>query len=353
MRVVDGARGEGGGQVLRTVLSLSLLSGEPIQVVNIRAGRKRPGLLRQHLCAVKLACEVGRAEVEGAELGSRELIFRPRTIASGHFDCSVGTAGSATLVLQTVMPALLTAKGRSTLALEGGTHNPFAPPFEFFARAFLPLMNRMGPRVEVELDRPGFYPAGGGRMRVSIEPATQLEPLDLREGGLVRSCTAIAAVAGLSASIARRELDELGQRLGWAGEQLRVQVLPAAVGPGNVLSAVIESEHVTEVFTGFGEKGVRAEQVAERVAANVHAYLEAGVPVGRHLADQLLLPLALAKGGAFRTLALTEHTRTQLALLRDVLGTSFEVVEQGPAVEVRVSHDASKAVERPAPAPPR
>lgn len=337
MRVIDGAAGEGGGQVLRTAVALSLLTGEPLKIVNIRAGRKRPGLLRQHLCAVKLAAEVGHAEVDGAETGSREIVFRPREVTPGHYEVSVGTAGSTTLVLQTVLPALLTANGPTTLVLEGGTHNPFAPPYDFLVHAFLPLINRMGPVVAVQLDRPGFYPAGGGCLRVSIQPAAKLTPLDLRERGEVRSQSATSFVAALSPEIAKRELTVLGHRLGWIEDQLRIHELPAAVGPGNVLSAVIESDHVTEVFTGFGEKSVRAEAVAESVAIAVRAYLDAGVPVGPHLADQLLLPLAMAKAGAFRTVGLTPHARTQLELVHEITGTMFQLTESDGAVTVAVA----------------
>lgn len=336
MRVVDGAKGEGGGQVLRTALGLSLVLGEPIRVVNIRAGRKRPGLLRQHLCAVGLAAQVGRAEVEGDEPGSRELVFRPRAVEPGHYECAVGTAGSATLVLQTVLPALLTARGPTTLVLEGGTHNPLAPPFEFLARAFLPLVNRMGPTVTIALERPGFYPAGGGRLRVAVQPVRRLAGLELPERGAVRARTALAVVAALPASIAKRELAVLERRLGWTREELRLQELHASLGPGNVLHAVIESEHATEVFTGFGEKAVRAESVGESVAAQVRAYLDADVPVGPYLADQLLLPLALAREGSFRTLPLTQHARTQVELLREFLGTDFAVRVEGASLRVGV-----------------
>jgi RNA 3'-terminal phosphate cyclase (ATP) len=325
MREIDGSRGEGGGQVLRTSLTLSLLSGEPLKIVNIRAGRQRPGLLRQHLCAVKLAAQVGDAELEGAEAGSRELTFKPRALKAGDYQCAVGTAGSATLVLQTVLPALLHAKGKSTLTLEGGTHNPMAPPFDFLARAFLPLLNRMGARVEATLERPGFYPAGGGRMTVAVEAADGLRPLELRERGEVRACSATALLAALPASIAHRELSELRQRLGWSLEQTQILEVDRAFGPGN------------EVFTAFGEKSVRAEQVANRVAGKVQEYLAAGVPVGPQLADQLLLPLALAKGGAFRTLPLTLHASTQLELLQELYGTSFRVTEQGSTVEIAVA----------------
>jgi len=336
MRAIDGARGEGGGQVLRTALSLSLLTGEAVEVVNIRAGRQRPGLLRQHLCAIKLAAQIGRAEVEGAETGSRRIVFRPREATPGHYEISVGTAGSTTLVLQAVLPALLLAPRPSTLVLEGGTHNPLAPPHDFLVQAFVPLLNRMGAQISLQLERPGFYPAGGGRIRVAVQPAGKLAPLELLERGAVRSQSATASVAALSPEIAKRELAVLKSRLGWDEDRFRIHQFPAAFGPGNVVSAVIESENVTEVFTGFGEKSVRAEAVAESVATAVRAYLDAGVPIGPYLADQLLLPFALAKGGAFRTCELSSHARTQLALVAEMTGTRFEVDEAGATRTVAV-----------------
>jgi RNA 3'-terminal phosphate cyclase (ATP) len=173
-------------------------------------------------------------------------------------------------------------------------------------------------------------------MRVSVQPAARLAPLELLERGAVRSRNATAFVAALSPEIAKRELAVLRSRLGWADDELRIHEFPAAFGPGNVVSAAIESENVTEVFTGFGEKSVRAEAVAESVATEVRDYLEAGVPVGPHLADQLILPLALAKGGAFRTLALSPHARTQLDLVREMTGTRFETSEASGTVTVAV-----------------
>jgi RNA 3'-terminal phosphate cyclase (ATP) len=161
MLTIDGSQSEGGGQVLRSSLALSLVTGRPFAIENIRAGRKKPGLLRQHLTAVLAAAEVSAAEVEGAALASRRLLFRPGRVRAGDYAFRVGTAGSATLVLQTVLPALLLAEGESTLTLEGGTHNPMAPPVDFLENAYLPLVNRLGPRVKVQLVRPGFYPAGG------------------------------------------------------------------------------------------------------------------------------------------------------------------------------------------------
>jgi len=183
MLTIDGAEGEGGGQILRTSLGLSLLSGAPFRLINIRAARKKPGLQRQHLTAVRAACEVGRAEVSGDEIHSRELTFRPGSLQSGQFRFDIGTAGSATLVLQTVLPALMAAGEDSTIELHGGTHNPLAPPVDFLEHSFAPLLARLGPRLSIAIDRYGFYPAGGGKMRVSIHPARRLAPLDLIERG--------------------------------------------------------------------------------------------------------------------------------------------------------------------------
>lgn len=326
---IDGARGEGGGQILRSSLALSLVTGTPFRITNIRAGRKRPGLMRQHLTAVQAAAEVGQARVAGADVGSRELTFEPKAIRAGDYQFSVGTAGSATLVLQTVFPALALAAGRSTVTVEGGTHNPMAPPFDFLARAFLPLVGRMGPRCEAVLERPGFYPAGGGRFRVTIEPAAAFGRLELRERGEIKGRRATAVVVMLSRAIAERELKQVRERLNWDEPAFRVESIGRAVGPGNVVTVEIESEHVTEVFTAFGERGVSAERVGAAVADEAADYLASGVPVGRHLADQLLLPMALGEGGVFRTQKPTGHTRTHVELLRTFLGSEIQVREAG------------------------
>jgi RNA 3'-terminal phosphate cyclase (ATP) len=323
---IDGSQGEGGGQVLRTSLALSLVTGTPFTITNIRAGRKKPGLLRQHLTAVKAAESVGAAEVSGAELGSRELTFRPRALAAGNYHFSVGTAGSATLVLQTVLPALLMAQAPSLLMLEGGTHNPAAPPFDFLQKAYLPLLRRMGPAVEATLERPGFFPAGGGKFRVDVKPAP-LKPLSLLERGRVLRREVKAVVAMIPFDVAKRELDTVAGVLKWRPDEFRTEELKRSPGPGNVLSAEVESEHVTEVFTAFGERGKRAETVGEEVAAETKRYLDAEVPVGEHLCDQLLLLLALARGGTFRTLPLDGHSETQLHTMAHFLDVKVQVRE--------------------------
>jgi RNA 3'-terminal phosphate cyclase (ATP) len=330
MLELDGSEGEGGGQILRSALALSLITGTPFRIDNIRAGRPRPGLMRQHLTAVEAAVAVGGAEVEGAAIGSTSVWFRPRRVTGGDYHFLVGTAGSCTLVLQTVLPALMTATVPSTLVLEGGTHNPASPPFDFLTKAYLPLLRRMGPKVDVVLERPGFYPAGGGRLRVTVSPVPRLEPLALETRGAIVEHRARAIVANLPRVIAEREIARLANRLGWESSAFAIEERGDSAGPGNVVLVELVAEHVTEVFTGFGEKNVRAETVADRAATEVLEHIASDVPVGPHLADQLVLLLALARGGAFVTSSPTLHTRTQLAVIERFIGAVVSASEESP-----------------------
>ena len=324
----DGDMGEGGGQILRTSLSLSLCQQRPFRIVNIRARRKKPGLRRQHLVAVQAASAIGRAQVEGAELGSGELTFIPRTLQPGDYRFDIGTAGSTTLVLQAVLPTLITASQPSHLIFEGGTHNPMAPPFDFLQQAFLPLLRRMGARVSARLERAGFYPVGGGILQVDIQPVAQLQALSLPERGRLLGVEAVAVLANLPGHIAERELTVLRQELALEQSQLHTRYLQAK-GAGNALFVVVKSEHVTEVFTSFGQRGVRAESVAGRLVPQVQRYLRAEVAVGQHLADQLLLPLALARGGEFLTLSPDPHTPTNIAVLQRFMDIQVSTERQG------------------------
>jgi RNA 3'-terminal phosphate cyclase (ATP) len=328
MIALDGSQGEGGGQILRSALALSLVTGTPFRIDNIRAGRPRPGLMRQHLTAVEAAAAIGAAETSGASVGSRSLTFAPTTVKPGDYTFSVGTAGSATLVLQTVLPSLLTADRPSSLVLEGGTHNPSSPPFDFLAKAFLPLVGRMGAHVEATLERAGFYPAGGGRFRVTVAPTKALAPLELEQRGAVRAKRVRALIANLPRAIGEHELHRFGVRTQWDSSTVSLDAVPNSIGPGNALIAEVESEHVTEVFTAFGEKQVRAETVANLCADEVLSYLATDAPVGPHLADQLVLMLALAGGGTFRTTKPTQHTHTQLAVIPRFVGTKISCTEE-------------------------
>ena len=326
MVTIDGLFGEGGGQILRTSLALSLVTGKPFSIHNIRAGRKKPGLMRQHLTAVNAAVEIGQATIKGNRIGSQAFTFEPEMIKPGKFHFAIGSAGSCTLVFQTILPALLMAGEPSEIILEGGTHNPFAPPFDFLEKAFLPVINRMGPQVDAVLEKPGFYPAGGGRFKVSISPAG-LNRIDLLERGNIIHKTARASVANLPVKIANRELKVIREKLEWGRELLKAVNVENSQGPGNILTIEIESDNITEVFTGFGEKGVSAEKVAKRAVKAVQEYLALNVPVGRYLADQLLIPMALAGGGKFRTLSPTQHTTTNAEIIKKFIDVDIAINE--------------------------
>ncbi len=312
---IDGSQGEGGGQILRTALSLSLVTGRAFEIFRIRAGRKNPGLARQHLTSVTAAAEIGRAEFVGAAIGSDKLRFTPGRPAPGRYHFTVGTAGSTGLVLQTILPALITADRESSVTLEGGTHNPFAPPFDFLARSFLPLLNQMGPKVEATLVRPGFFPAGGGRVEVEVKPAASLRGCELMDRGPVRHQSATVLLARLPHHIAEREANVIRAELRWPEEYVAIESVESSAGPGNAVMIDVASDHVTEVFAAFGRRGVKAEVVAREAVRAARAYLDAEVPVGEHLADQLLLPLALAGGGGFRTHVWSEHAETNAQVI--------------------------------------
>jgi RNA 3'-terminal phosphate cyclase (ATP) len=339
MLTIDGSFGEGGGQIIRSSLALSLVTGKPFRIYNVRARREKPGLQRQHLTAVRAAAEIGEAQTDGATVGSQQFTFVPDQVSPGDYTFSIGTAGSTTLVLQTVLPPLMMSNAPSILTLEGGTHNVHAPPYDFLEKTFLPLVSRMGPQVTAELERYGFYPPGGGRFKVLIEPSLNSHRLSLTERGEIRAKRARALVVKLPASIAERELAVIRAMLGWPDEQLHIESSDKAFSPGNVLLIEIESEHLTEVITGVGERGVRAETVAERAALEAQAYLATGAPVGEHLADQLLIPLALGGGGSFTTGPLSLHTTTNIEVIKmflEVNITATQIDEGSWKIEVGI-----------------
>ncbi len=333
---IDGAFGEGGGQVLRSAVALSMVTGTPIRIENIRAGRRKPGLMRQHLTAVKAAAQICNARLQGDHIKSTCLELEPGEVTAGNYHFAVGTAGSTTLVLQTVLPALLTAPGSSTLVLDGGTHNPMAPPFPFLAESFVPLINRMGPEVTVTLERPGFYPAGGGRLRVEISPCEKLRGLELRERGKILSRKATALVARVPRHVGERELRLVQKKMGWMPSELHLEEINNALGPGNILVLQVGSEQLTETFIGFGEIGVRAETVALRAVRQLRRYLRTQVAVGEYLADQLLLPLALAGSGSFTSHPLSRHAMTQVEIIRKFVDVPIEVERSGSVAVVTV-----------------
>jgi RNA 3'-terminal phosphate cyclase (ATP) len=333
---IDGAEGEGGGQILRSALALAIHTQQPFRISRIRANREKPGLMRQHLTAVKAAAEICTGVAEGAELGAQELVFRPGPLRGGRYSFAIGTAGSCTLVLQTVLPALLMASEASEVVISGGTHNRGSPPFDFLQRAFLPLLARMGAAVEIELLQPGFYPRGGGQIRARITPA-RLMPLGLHERGAAVASYAEAYIAALPIHIAQRELDVVGEMLHWPGEQLLLRGLSNDLGPGNALTITLQHENVTEVFSAFGERGVRAEVLAKDAALEALRYLAGTAPVDAYLADQLLLPLVLAGSGSFTAMGITPHFRSNVVVIERFTDRRVHVQPAGENFRVLIS----------------
>jgi RNA 3'-terminal phosphate cyclase (ATP) len=332
--VIDGSYGEGGGQIIRTSLALSLVTGKPFRIERARANREKPGLRKQHLTAVTAAAEIGHATVAGAAVGSTEFTFIPGTVTPGDYLFDVGTAGSATLVLQTVLPPLMIASGPSMLRLQGGTHNVHAPPYDFLERTFLPLVSRTGPKILIDLARYGFYPPGGGRFDVFIQPVGKPRRLDLIKRGEIREQRGRALVVNLPVSMAERELAVIKEKMGLSDEQLHADVSDNAISRGTAVMIEIESEHLTEVFTRIGERGVRAEVIAENAADEALNYLQAEAPVGEHLADQLLLPLCLCGGGTFATSKLSLHTLTNIEIIKRFLDVDIIVTESTSGINI-------------------
>ena len=313
---IDGSIGEGGGQILRTALSLSMITGIPFELTNIRAGRKKPGLMRQHLVCVQASQRISHAQVEGAELHSQRLYFAPQQLQAGKYDFHIGSAGSSTLVLQTLLPALLQQNETSQLTIHGGTHNPMAPSADFIAHCFLPALAQIGAEVDFQLQAAGFFPIGAGQIDVVIHPWLKSSFYSKLTKSELLSTSAYATALNLSPDIAQRELVVLGNKLKL---DLHKQQYPKGISQGNSAYVQLNYAEHQQVFTALGEKRKTAEQVAKDLAKQVNSYLDSAVVVDEYLADQLLLPLALAKGGEFSTQVLSEHTRTQAMMIQRFL----------------------------------
>jgi RNA 3'-terminal phosphate cyclase (ATP) len=300
-----------------------MITGRPFRIRQIRARRAKPGLMRQHLVAVQAAAQICGAEVGGAAVGSQELEFIPGKVQGGDYRFAIGTAGSCTLVLQTVLPALLTAGQPSTLHLSGGTHNPMAPPVQFLQRAYCRLLAEMGAEIDVQLERFGFYPAGGGEVIASVKPCSRLQPRTWMARGERKAAYAECFIAGIPPRVAQRELECVGKAMNWGEEQLLARRLPDNQGPGNALMLTLEYEHTTEVFTAFGEKSVSAENVARQAVQRARQYLCTQAAVAEYLGDQLMLPLALAGGGGFTVDEVSMHARTNAGVIELFLPVRF------------------------------
>lgn len=323
---LDGSNG--GGQMLRTALSLAMVTGQPFRMTNIRGKRSKPGLMRQHLTCVKAACEISDGTADGAEIGSTELVFRAGKPRGGSWQFAIGTAGSTSLLFQTLLPALLHANGPSVLRLEGGTHNPLAPPFEFLDRVFLPALRRMGAEATITLVQSGFAPVGGGIIECAIQPlANKLQPIDLHEPGALLFSSIRVPTRNLSLSIAGRMLD--AALAAFPCEDVSVETREP--GPGRGVCCLCESvfENTSELTSAFGETNVTAERVGRRAGKSMADFIGCGVPVGRFLADQLLLPMALAGSGSFTTMVPDEHVPTNISVIESFLPVKFTIEDTG------------------------
>ena len=324
---IDGTQGEGGGQVLRTSLALSAITGRPIEIDGVRGGRAKPGLKRQHLTGLLAAAEICGADVSGAELNSQHITFAPGAIRAGNYRFAIGTAGATALVLQTVLPILAHADAPSTVTVTGGTHAINAPTATYLREVFLPLVNRMGLEADLELTRHGFFPAGGGKVVLRVQPWTERAPLHLTERGDAQPVSLRVLHANLPDNIAKREIKALQRFLGIADERAAISHVEAS-GPGNTMIVTLPGEHVTEQFTEHGRHGQKAETLAKRLADEVKTHLTSEAPVGEHLADQLLLPMALGAGGEFVCSELSLHTRTNMDVIRAFGAAEFHVEQE-------------------------
>jgi RNA 3'-terminal phosphate cyclase (ATP) len=331
---VDGAQGEGGGQVLRTALALSALRGVPVEIHSIRARRRNPGLQAQHLTVVNALAEICGAKVEGAALGSQRVHFIPGAIQAGEYDFDVGTAGSTTLVLQAILLPLALAAGPSRVALTGGTHVPWSPPVHYLREVWFPALAEMGLAVTLELLRWGFYPKGSGRIHVVIEGGAMLRPASLvsRQGSA--RLHGLSAVANLPRGIAERQRDRILRRLEEERLQADITVAEAeASGAGDFLLLVADAGGVPAGFSALGERGKPAERVADEVVDSLLDFLRTEAACDPHLADQLILPMALA-GGTSRltTSRVTPHLMTSVRIVQQALGCPAQIggEEGGP-----------------------
>lgn len=332
---IDGAQGEGGGQILRTALSLSMITGKAFTLTNIRAGRKKSGLMRQHLVCVQSAQQISNANVEGAMLGSQELIFQPQHVQAGEYHFQIGSAGSTTLVLQTILPALLLQNESSQISIQGGTHNPLAPSADFISMCFLPTLQKIGIEVDFQLENVGFMPIGAGQIRANIYPWLDRKALNLCERGDVQRIESFAGCLNLDKTdINQRELDTLSKKLNIdQAHQMHMH----GVSQGNALAVLVKFAAHQQLFTALGTINRSAERVANGLASEVRQYLGTGAMVDEYLADQLLLPLALGAGGSFTASHISEHTRTQAQMIQRFMDCDIQLLEAEKPCRITVN----------------
>lgn len=339
--LVDGSFGEGGGQILRTSLSLSAVTGRPFTITKIRANRKPPGLRPQHLVSVTSAARICAARLSGATIGSEEVAFDPGPVQPGSFRFDVGTAGSCALVLQTLFYPLSLAGGESTVTITGGTHVPMSPCYHYLEMLWLPALRRVGFDAELEMHKAGFYPQGGGELRVAVHPAASLQSVHMDIRGALKSIRGISAIANLPLHIAERQRARALERLRSKRLNAHIEILQMpSPGKGTMLLLLAEFENATACHFALGAIGKRAEKVADEACEKFFAFLSSNAAVESHLADQLLIPLALAPGeSSFTTSQITQHLVTNAAIIQKFINAEILIEgELGHPGMVKVRH---------------
>ncbi len=315
---IDGSFGEGGGQVLRSSLTLSVLTGHAMRIVNVRAGRKKPGLRPQHLQSVEAAAKISGASVVGAKIGSTQITFQPGDIKPGNYHFDIGTAGSTSLVLQTILLPLCKADRKSMVTVTGGTHVPSSPCFHYLDLHWLHYLRQVGLDIDLRIEQAGFYPQGGGRVRAAIRPIDQTQPLQITKRGKLKQIRGISAVANLPKDIAKRQRQRVVNRLGskYPLNDIRTVQLPSRF-KGTVMLLLAEFEHSQCCYFGLGAPGKRAEFVADEAIDAFDEFMTGDGAIDQFLADQLLLPLAFVPGeSTLRTSKVTQHLLTNAEIIK-------------------------------------
>lgn len=337
---IDGSHGEGGGQLLRMAVALSALTRTAVTVNRIRAGRPNPGLAAQHVTAIRAVAELASAEVEGLEVGSSQVAFRPGDLVGGNHSFDVGTAGSVTLVLQACLPVAFAAKASTHLRITGGTDVKWSPPLDYFARVFLPWVRRLGGQADLLSHRRGYYPRGGGEVEIAVQPTTAWSSVQLSDPGAVERVRGIAHVANLAEDIPKRMKNAALRRLhGVTDAKIEERVYPGedAVGQGGALVLWAEREHTLLGADRLAERGKSSEQVGEEAAETLDAEIVSGATVDIHAADQLVVYLALAdRPSAFLVREISGHLRTMAWLLPQFLKRTVEFQSIGELARVKI-----------------
>ncbi len=325
---IDGSQGEGGGQILRTSLALAALLRKPVKIDNIRANRSQPGLKTQHLAGVLALARITEAELEGAKKHSTNLVFVPRTLKGGMYRFEISTAGAASMLLGAVLPALLFAPQPSEVTITGGTHVPFSPPFHYLDKVFLPALSKLGGEVGLELVRWGFYPKGGGEIRAHVHPCNSLQGVKMKNRGVLKGLQLLAcSSANLPEHIAQREIGHVEMSLDKYKDKLRSKALACqAFSPGNFVFLEADYEHATAGFSALGKRGKPAEEVADETCRAFKGFEKNATTVDSHLADQIILYMALAHGDSFFiTDKVTSHLMTNIQIIQRFLPASIDV----------------------------